>query len=76
MFVSSLTRTPALVPHDRGCPASSDAYVDFWPQVALLLELLEDSPEFDAVQSEGLTPAEYRQVLLCTLLLQHDSCMW
>lgn len=41
-------------------------------QVTLLLELLEDSPEFDAVQPEGLTPAEYRQVrscLTCQLLL-------
>lgn len=34
-------------------------------QVTLLLELLEDSQEFDAAQTEALTPADYRQVRRC-----------
>jgi len=31
-------------------------------QVALLLQLLQDSTDFDAAEVEGLSPAEYRQV--------------
>ena len=65
-----------LCPRNRSHPATTDGHVPVCSQVALLLELLEDSGDFDAVQSEGLTPAEYRQVLLYTALLRHDSCMW
>lgn len=64
------------------CRATYDAaaplaHVLLWPctQVALLLELLEDSPDFDSLQPDGLSPAEYRQVLPCpcapAVLLMH-----